>query len=106
MTNSYGHGLLGLLGQTEDERRKGIAWNNATPMQNSSDRIDCDGRTICWAEYGTPPFGWEIDHATPTALSGLDAYGNLRSPLAGESKCGRSPRRFVGTRNPAYTLMS
>jgi hypothetical protein len=80
MTNSYGTGLLGLLGQTEQERRKSIAWSKAIPMENSFDRIDCDGRIICWAEYGKKTArGWEIDHATPTALGGADVYGNLRA---------------------------
>jgi hypothetical protein len=80
MTNSNGNGLFGLLGQTEDERRKNVAWNNADSIANSFDRIDCDGRTIRWAEYGkTTACGWEIDHATPTAIGGLDVSGNLRA---------------------------
>lgn len=80
MTNPNGNGLFGLLGQMEDERRKNVAWNNARPVANSSDRIDCDERTIRWAEYGkTTAYGWEIDHATPTALGGSDVYGNLRA---------------------------
>jgi hypothetical protein len=80
MTNSYSNGLLGIFSQTEDERRKAIAWNNARAIQHSSDRIDCDGRTICWSEYGKmTAYGWEIDHATPTVLGGLDVSGNLRA---------------------------
>jgi hypothetical protein len=79
MTNP-GQGLLGFLGQTEDERRRNIAWGNARPIANSLDRIDCDERIICWSEYGqTTARGWEIDHATPTALGGLDVYSNLRA---------------------------
>jgi hypothetical protein len=72
--------LLGLVGQTEDERRKMAAWNSARALEDSSDRIDCDGRVICWKEYGkTTAYGWEIDHATPTAVGGLDACDNLRA---------------------------
>jgi hypothetical protein len=79
MTNAT-FGLLALLGQTEDERRKTVAWSNASPIENSHDRLDCDGRIICWAEYGqTSAQGWEIDHATPTAVGGLDVYENLRA---------------------------
>jgi 5-methylcytosine-specific restriction endonuclease McrA len=78
MTNRYG--LLGLIGQTEDERRKTIAWNNALAVENSPHRLDCDRRVICWEEYGeTTARGWEIDHATPTALGGPDSYSNLRA---------------------------
>ena len=72
--------LLGLAGQTEDERRKLVAWSNARLLEDSSDRIDCNGRVICWAEYGkTTAYGWEIDRATPTAVGGLDVDGNLRA---------------------------
>ena len=49
MTNCCGNGLFGLLGQTEDERRKSIAWGNARPIANSLDRIDCDERIMCWS---------------------------------------------------------
>jgi hypothetical protein len=80
MTNPFSSTLLGFVGLTEDERRKAIAWNNARPIDNSSDRIDCDERIICWSEYGqTTARGWEIDHATPTALGGPDVYSNLRA---------------------------
>src|SRR5882724_2247769 len=73
-------GLLALVGQTEDERRKMTAWNCAEPLEDSPDRIDCDGRVIRWADYGkTTAYGWEIDHAIPTAVGGLDVYGNLRA---------------------------
>jgi hypothetical protein len=80
MTNSYSGGLLGLLGQTDDERRKNIAWNNALPATSISERIDCDGRIIRWDEYGKmTTYGWEIDHAHPIGFGGLDVYGNLRA---------------------------
>jgi len=90
MTKSYSGGLLGLVGRTEEGRRKLIAWNNAAPMQNSPDRIDCDGRIICWAEYGLKTAcGWEIDHAIPTALGGSDLYENIRARhWQGNSKAG------------------
>jgi hypothetical protein len=76
------HGLtrFGRVGETEDERRKITAWNGARSLEDSSDRIDCDGRVICWKEYGkTTAYGWEIDHATPTAVGGLDVCDNLRA---------------------------
>jgi hypothetical protein len=80
MTDCYGNSLLGLIGLTEYERRKIVAWNNALPIENSLDRIDCDKRIICWDDYGKQTArGWEIDHATPTALGGLDVYDNLRA---------------------------
>ena len=76
----HGQTLLGLVGQTEHERRKIAAWNSAHAMEDSSDRLDCDGRVICWKEYGkTTAYGWEIDHATPGAVGGLDVYGNFRA---------------------------
>jgi len=72
--------LPGLAGKTEDERRKIVAWSNARSLEDSSDRIDCNGRVICWSEYGkTTAYGWEIDHATATASGGPDVYGNLRA---------------------------
>src|SRR3954447_8759011 len=80
-------GLLGPLGQTDHDRRKITAWNCAEPLEDSLDRIDCDGRVIRWLDYGkTTAYGWEIDHAMPTAAGGLDGYGNLRA------------RRWLGNR--------
>jgi hypothetical protein len=111
MTNSCGNGLFGLLGQTEDERRKSIAWGNARPIANSLDRIDCDERIMCWSEYGQmTACGWEIDHAKPTALGGLDVYNNLRARhwqgnrsagglLGGLSKLGRASGLLGGLSN-------
>ncbi len=72
--------LTGLAGQTEDERRKIVAWSDARSLEDSPDRIDCNGRVIRWSEYGkTTAYGWEIDHATPTAVGGTDVCGNLRA---------------------------
>jgi hypothetical protein len=89
------HGLTlhGLVGQTEDERRKIAAWNSAHSLEDSSDRLDCDGRVIRWADHGkTTAYGWEIDHATPTAVGGLDVYDNLRA------------RHWLGSRNAGGLL--
>lgn len=102
MSNRYSKTRLGLIELTEDERRKIIAWNNADAIAGSSDRMDCDKNIMRWAEYGqTTTYGWEIDHATPTAVGGLDVYANLRARhwygnrragglLAGLSKLGSS----------------
>jgi hypothetical protein len=41
--------------------------------------VDCDGRTIKFAEYGKySECGWQIDHTMPTGLGGLDVYANKR----------------------------
>jgi len=70
----------GLAGPTEHERRKLAAWSNASLLEESSDRIDSNGRVICWAEYGkTTAYGWEIDHVTPLTFGGLDVCENLRA---------------------------
>ena len=72
--------LAGLASQTEHERHKLAAWNTASVLEESSDRIDCDGRVISWAEYGkTTAYGWEIDHPTPPTFGGLDVCDNLRA---------------------------
>lgn len=76
------HGLTrhSLVGQAEDERRKMVAWNGARSLEESSDRLDCDGRVICWKEYGkTTAYGWEIDCVTPGAIGGLDVDGSVRA---------------------------
>jgi len=40
---------------------------------------DCDGRLICRSHYGLEgAYGWEVDHAVPKALGGLETYANLR----------------------------
>ena len=87
------HGLIAFVGQTEDERRKMTAWNSAEPLEDSPDRIDCDGRVIRWADYGkTTAYGWEIGHATPVAVGGLDGYSNIRA------------RHWLGSRIPGGLL--
>lgn len=63
-----------------EETRKQIAWGAATATLDINERIDCDGRRIRWSEYGKlTEYGWEIDHAAPLALGGLDGLGNLRA---------------------------
>lgn len=85
--------LPGLAGQTENTGRKITAWNSAHPLEDSSDRIDCDGRVIRWADYGkTTAYGWEIDHATPATVDGPDVYGDLRA------------RHWLGSRIPGGLL--
>jgi hypothetical protein len=93
MTDSSDSPLLGLLGQPEDELSKMTAWSSAEPLEDSPDRIDCDGRVIRWADYGkTTAYGWEIGHATPIAVGGLDVGGNLRA------------RHWLGSRIPGGLL--
>lgn len=43
-------------------------------------RQDEFGNTICYSQYGdrNAPYGWEIDHALPNALGGLDTIANKR----------------------------
>lgn len=75
--------LLSSLVDPTDEERKRIAWCNATEIPGRMPevvRIDCDGRLMFWSEYGKlSEFGWEIDHAHPKGLGGLDVWGNLRA---------------------------
>jgi hypothetical protein len=76
---SYQNNLLASLLST-DESRKRTAWANATPIPNTDDRMDCDGRIIKWAEYGQlTTYGWEIDHINPSCLGGPDVLSNLRA---------------------------
>ena len=61
------------------EKRKTAAWFN-TARCAASECFDCDGRLIKWVEYGElSEFGWEVDHATPTGIGGLDVFSNLRA---------------------------
>jgi hypothetical protein len=56
---------------------------------------DCDGRWIERAEYGKlTAFGWEIDHALPSILGGLDIYANKR------------PRHWRGNRSAGGLINS
>lgn len=68
-----------LLNDKEHEKR--TAWNNAAPVPGRPElRIDCDYRYILWSEYGRlTEYGWEIDHAHPTALGGPPIGTNLRA---------------------------
>jgi hypothetical protein len=67
----------------EEYQRKVVAWNKATPIASYPADIirqDCDGRIIRWDQYGLrSDYGWEIDHITPVALGGSDAFVNLRA---------------------------
>ena len=75
----HGLTLLGRVGQTEVEH-KAAAWNSAHSLEDSLDRIDCDGRVIRWADYGrTTGYGWEIDHATSAAVGSSDVCGEVRA---------------------------
>lgn len=58
-----------------------VAWDKARPVPGSSDlRLDCDGRTIKWSEYGhMSTFGWEVDHVHPVALGGPNHATNYRA---------------------------
>lgn len=75
--------FLNELLNPSDEERKRIAWSAASPVPGYSPeviRLDCDGKLLFWSEYGKlSEFGWEIDHAHPTGLGGLDVWSNLRA---------------------------
>jgi hypothetical protein len=72
--------LAGLFG-SDEENKKRIAWSRALEIPGHPlYRIDCDGKMICWNDYGSlSEYGWEIDHAHPLGLGGLDVHGNLRA---------------------------
>ena len=72
--------LAGGLGLT-DGQKKSYAWANAAAYAGDlSRRIDCDGRIVCWSEYGKhSALGWEIDHVNAIALGGGDYPANLRA---------------------------
>lgn len=74
-----GVGLGGLFGPT-DEAKKMIAWNNVA-LVGADYALDCDGRKICFRDYGNrfSEYGWEVDHITPKAMGGTDAPYNLRA---------------------------
>ena len=41
-------------------------------------RLDCNGNTIRWSEYGkTTRYGWEIDHSIPKSRFGSNNISNL-----------------------------
>ena len=61
-----------------------LVWQKATPIDGRSPeewRLDCNGNTICWSEYGKlTKYGWEIDHSIPNSRFGSDDISNL-SPM-------------------------
>ena len=67
----------------KSERDKLAAWSACNPLQNfepSIYRVDAYGNVIRWSDYGTQgDYGWEIDHAIPSALGGSDSIFNLRA---------------------------
>lgn len=66
-----------------DHERKLAAWQKASIIPGRPQhewRIDCDGRTVSWREYGrNSMYGWHIDHIIPQALNGPDELWNLRA---------------------------
>jgi HNH endonuclease len=69
--------------QRSSEHAKVVAWSNSSFAYGKDPavwRIDCDGRTIKYCQYGElNEFGWEIDHAVPIAVGGTDDGSNLRA---------------------------
>lgn len=65
------------------EQQKIAAWTACQPLQQlppAGYRLDAYGNIIAWAQYGSlTQYGWEIDHAHPTALGGPDSLSNLRA---------------------------
>lgn len=54
-----------------------IVWNQHFSIYDYG--IDCDGRTIRKSDYGKlTEYGWQIDHAVPTAFGGLNVFANKR----------------------------
>ena len=65
------------LGLINTPKECDIVWERH--FGNLTIAIDCDGRFVKRADYGNLTlYGWEIDHATPTAFGGLDIYANKR----------------------------
>jgi hypothetical protein len=70
--------LFAVEGREEVRRR--AAWDAATPIYGSEDRQDCDGRRMCWAEFGHKSArGWFIGYSIPLDFGGLDHTLNLRA---------------------------
>jgi hypothetical protein len=71
---------LGLAPPSEEQKKR-AAWDAAKAVFGSSEiRIDCDGRSINWSEYGRySEYGWQLDHVLPIALGGSDSLSNLRA---------------------------
>ena len=70
-----------LLDNNTESRRKFVAWSKARLIPGwPSYRQDCDGRWICWSDYGkNGTYGWQIDHILPRSLGGSDLDHNLRA---------------------------
>jgi hypothetical protein len=67
-------------GSSRDEVRRRAAWNAATPICGSDDRQDCDGRRMCWDQFGYKSVhGWFIGYSIPLDFGGLDHTLNLRA---------------------------
>ena len=72
-------GSIAPVGLTED-LRKLAAWYKASSVAGAAYRIDCDGRSIVWEEYGKyTDSGWQIDYILATAAGGTDQLFNLRA---------------------------
>ena len=52
----------------------------APGLDSAKWRLDCDGKLICYDEYGKyNQYGWQIDHDVPKALGGGDEPSNLNA---------------------------
>jgi hypothetical protein len=76
--------MNGLPGLSIEENRKLTAWGRAIVVPGYDARLvrkDVFGWFIQWADYGNrdSAYGWEIDHAVPTILGGIDGLQNLRA---------------------------
>lgn len=98
-------GLLNLadlakLYGSSDEQKKTAAWSKLPSTGVLSEwRYDCDGRLVCWSEYGKyTEHGWQIDHITPSAIGGSDGLANLRARhWRGNSVAGTMLGGLLGT---------
>lgn len=77
-------GLFGAL--SANEQRKRAAWATTQPANAllgypADAAVDELGNVICYSKYGDheSPYGWDIDHRTPSALGGSDHLSNLRA---------------------------
>lgn len=60
--------------------REVVAWINTAGSVECLECYDCDGYLIRQADYGKlTVYGWEIDHAYPNCLGGLDHLTNIRA---------------------------
>jgi hypothetical protein len=77
-----GLGLLRDLAPS-DEQKKTAVWIKGHVIDGYDPAIwrrDDFGHPIRYSDHGNrnSPYGWEMDHITPTALGGLDIVPNLR----------------------------